>query len=166
MPPSTTLPVVDQASSSISSPSSLASSAFDNVEFVMPEGLFKNNPQGFELVNYIDPSLNDFIIRQTPNDIYLKPIGYKNNIWPTLTDRTYYLRTPGHVRLDQVKVALSVIDDIASQDVTTFVNGDYIWCGFENNSWNVYRYTNAELVITNATYSSNNKEITLTTDGY
>ena len=140
-----------------------ASSAFENVEFIMPEGLFKNNPQGFELVNYVDPALNDFIIRQTPNDIYLKPVGYKNNIWPTTSEHKYYLRTPGHVRLDQVKIALSVIDDIASHDVTTFINGDYIWCGFENNSWNVYRYTNAELVITNATYSPNNKEITITT---
>ena len=140
-----------------------ASSAFDNVEFILPEGLFKNNPQGFELVNYVDPAVNDFIIRQTPNDVYLKPVGYTNDIWPTLESQKYYLRTPGHVRLNQVKYALTVIDDIASYDVTTFVIGDYIWCGFENNSWNVYRYSDADLSITDASYSSNNKEITLTT---
>ena len=140
-----------------------ASSAFNNVEFILSEGLFKNNPQGFELVNYVDPSVTDFIIRQTPNDVYLKPVGYKNDLWPTLDSQHYYLRTPGHVRLDQVKVALPTIDDIVSQDVTTFLNGDYVWCGFENNTWNVYRYTDADLIVTNATYSSNDKEITLTT---
>jgi len=139
-----------------------ASSAFENVEFILPEGLFRNNPQGFELVNYVDSAVNDFIIRQTPNDVYLKPIGYKNDIWPTVENQKYYLRTPGHVRLDQVKVALLHIDNIASQDVTTFINGDYVWCGFENNSWNVYRYTNSDLAVTNLTYVANDKEITLT----
>ena len=140
-----------------------ASSAFDNVEFILPEGLFRNNPQGFELVDYVDPALNDFIIRQTPSNVYLKPIGYNNNIWPTVDTQKYYLRTPGHVRLDQVKLALTTIDEIESQDVTTFVDGDYVWCGFENNNWNVYRYTDADLTVTNATYSSNDKEITITT---
>jgi hypothetical protein len=139
-----------------------ASSAFENVEFILPEGLFKNNPQGFELVNYVDSSVNDFIIRQTPNDVYLKPVGYKNDIWPTIDSQKYYLRTPGHVRLDQVNVALLTIDDISSQDVTTFMNGNYVWCGFENNSWNVYRYTSSDLAVTNLTYIANDKEITLT----
>jgi hypothetical protein len=141
-----------------------ASSAFDNAEFVLDESLFKNNPQGFELVNSIDNSVNDFIIRQTPNEVYLKPIGYNNAPWPVASNSLQALRTPGHVRADQVKAILATIDDIVTKSVTDFIDGDYIWCGFENNSWNVYRYSSAGLKITNASYSSTNKEITLTTE--
>ena len=141
-----------------------ASSAFESIEFALDESLFKNNPQGFELVNNIDRRVNDFIIRQTPNDVYLKPIGYNGKPWPVASSNIQFLRTPGHVRPDQAKVILTSLDDISSYSVDTFAAGDYVWCGFENNSWNVYRYTHAGLVVTNITYSSTNKEITVSTE--
>ena len=57
-----------------------ASAAFENIEFILDESLFKNNPQGFELVDNAVSNTLDFIVRQTPNDVYLKPLGYNNNI--------------------------------------------------------------------------------------
>jgi len=146
-----------------------ASGAFENIEFVLDEAEFKNNPQGFELVNRIDNTIADFIIRKTANDIYVKPIGYNNTPWPIIKNYKPYLRTPGYVRPDQVKLVLSSIDDILTQDISTFVEGDAVWCGFDNNNWadykgwNVYRYTDLSIDITDVKYTASTKELKLTT---
>ena len=141
-----------------------ANAAFENIEFILDESSFKNNPQGFELVNTIDPANIDFIIRQTPNDIYLKPLGYNNNPWPVVSNYIPYLRTPGFVRSSEVKTVLKTIEDILLEDVSNYSNGNYVWVGFEGREWNVYRYTYYESKITNATYTANSTTLTLEMD--
>ena len=138
-----------------------ASAAYENVEFTLDESLFKNNPQGFELVDTVDPTKVDFIIRQSPADVYLKPVGYNSNIWPIAKARRSYLRTPGYVRPDDVTFVLPSIANILNQDISLIKNGDYVWVGFENREWNVYRYTDANLKIEDVTYSGNTLTITL-----
>jgi len=53
---------------------------------------------------------------------------------------------------------------VVSVDITQFVEGDYIWCAFDNNiisnTWNVYRFTDINLRVTDATYSNNTLSIT------
>jgi hypothetical protein len=139
-----------------------ASNSYENIEFILDESLFKNNPQGIELVNKIDTTSVDFIIRQSQNDVYLKPVGYNSNPWPMLTSKKPFLRTSGYVREDEVLVSLKSIDDILTQDITNFSNGDYVWCSFDINGWNVYRYTDANIVINDITYSNN--KLTITAD--
>jgi len=139
-----------------------ASSSFENIEFILDEQLMKNNPQGFELVNQVDNSVVDFIVRQTPNDIYLKPIGYNNNPWPLTSKKNLYLRTPGHVRSNDVKVTLKTLDDIVTQNISNFVDGDYIWVGFEGREWNVYRYSRFNVVLSKLEYKQG--QLTLTLD--
>ena len=142
-----------------------ASAAFENIEFTLDESLFKNNPQGIELVNEsVKDNLSDFVIRQTPNDVYLKPLGYNNAPWPLLDSYTPYLRTPGHVRPDEVSVILKTIDEITTKDISTFSNGDYVWVGFKGREWNVYRYSPATFTVTDVTYDSGAKELTIETD--
>ena len=141
-----------------------ASGSFENIEFIVDEQYVKNNPQGFELVNQVDSSLVDFIIRQTPNDLYLKPIGYNNNPWPVSTKKNLYLRTPGYVRSGDVKLTLKTIDEILSQDVTDFVEGNYVWVGFEGREWNVYRYTRFNSTVINLEYKQNQLILTLADD--
>ena len=138
-----------------------ANQAFENIEFIIDEAEVKSNPQGFELVNQIAPGETDFISRQTPNDVYLKPIGYNNNPFPTLSNYISYLRTPGYVRSSDVKLTLKTIDDVLSTDITDFLEGNYVWVGFENQSWNVYRYTNSNAVVKNLEYSTSGLVITL-----
>lgn len=130
-----------------------ANQAFENIEFVLDESKFKSNPQGIELVDSINPEVVDFIYRQTSNDVYLKPLGYNNNPWPTKASQSY-LRSPGHVRSDEVKVSLKHISDIVNEDVSQFDDGDYVWASFENDSWNVYRYTDADLKVVNVEYTN------------
>ena len=136
-----------------------ASQAFENIEFALDESKFKSNPQGFELVKTVDTTKTDFICRQTPNDVYLKPLGYDNNPWP-IKNTLSYLRTPGYVRSSDVKVSLKTIADIVNEDVSMFVEGDYVWATFENAGWNVYRYTNVDLSIIDVEYSGD--QLTLT----
>lgn len=140
-----------------------ASRAFENIEFTLDETKFLSNPQGFELVNEIPYSIiDDFIIRQTPNDIYLKPFNYDSAPWPVLTNDSTLLNDAGYVRSSEVFKTLSKLSDIvgidpatnAKYDIPTFVNGCYIQVAFENNSWNVYKFTNTHLSIQSVTYAS------------
>ena len=137
-----------------------ASAAFENIEFIIDEQLVKNNPQGFELVNQKPKSSADFILRQSPNDVYLKPLGYNSNPWPVLTSGNSYLRTPGYVRSSDVKLTLKYLDDVLTADVSDFVDGDYVWVGFEGREWNIYRYTNVNNTITNIVYANSRIIIT------
>ena len=141
-----------------------ASAAFENIEFILDEADFKNNPQGFELVNSSVSETIDFIVRQTPNDVYLKPLGYNNNPWPVVKKYSPYLRTPGYVRENEVAAVLVTIDDIVKQDIDAINNGDYIWCGFEGREWNVYKYVPSNLTILNVSYDASNNELFLETD--
>ena len=129
-----------------------ANAAFENIEFTLDEAEFKNNPQGFELVQSVDTSIIDFIIRQTSNDIYLKPLGYNNNPWPIKSNYKPYLRTPGFVRSNEVSTVLTTIDKILLENIDNYVNGTYVWVGFEGREWNVYRYTPTYINVLNVTY--------------
>ena len=138
-----------------------ANQAFENIEFIIDEAEVKSNPQGFELVNQLVSNETDFISRQTPNDVYLKPIGYNSNPFPTVANYISYLRTPGYVRSSDVKFTLKTIDDILSADITEFLEGNYVWIGFESQSWNVYRYTNLNSVVKNLEFGTTGLVITL-----
>lgn len=179
-----------------------ASAAYENIEFILDEDLFKNNPQGIELVNSSNATTTDLIIRQLPNDVYLKPLGYKNNPWPVAKDSVGYLRTPGYVRSNEVLLTVKQLDNllnyttwnrqttyeinsIVSYNKNLYVSktnntdktpdkddvnwqafrvGNYVWCGFEGHSWNVYRYANSNLQVENVEYDAVTKELKITTD--
>jgi hypothetical protein len=137
-----------------------ASNAFENIEFVLDAASFKNNPQGFELVNSKLSSVYDLIIRQTPNDVYVKPLGYNSSPFPVVLDYNPLLRSAGYVRASDVFSTLPSIDNIVSQDITQFRDGTYIWCTFEGASWNVYRYTDVGIKVTGVTYSGTTVTVT------
>jgi hypothetical protein len=138
-----------------------ANNTFENIEFVLDEGQFKINPQGFYLVNQPDLEALDYIIRQTPSNVYLKPLGYNSTPWPVLKNYQPYLRQAGYVRPIDVAVSLKTIDDIVNYDVANFNNGSYIWCSFEKASWNIYRFTDVNFKVTDVTYDNNVLTITL-----
>ncbi len=140
-----------------------ANAAFENIEFVLDEAEFKSNPQAFELVNIVDRTKVDFVYRQTPTDVYVKPIGYNNSPWPTVTNYQPFLRSPGYVRPDEVKLVVDYIDSLPSKSNAGFTTGDYIWVGFDGPSWNIYRYTPANLGIVDVTYDKPSKELTIIT---
>ncbi len=141
-----------------------ANAAFENIEFRLDESQFKTNPQGVELVQTPSTEITDFVIRYTPNDVYLKPLGYNNAPWPTISNFKPFLRTPGYVRSDEVKTTLTSVDLLLQEVVTDYADGDYIWCGFEKQEWNVYRYTDTAYTFVSVAYSPSTKVITVELD--
>ena len=140
-----------------------ASQAFEDVEFILDEGAFKNNPQGVALVPHIDPTINSFVIQQATNDVYLKPKGYNSKPFPVVSNYKPLLRSAGYVNPSDVFVSLGTLSEITSQDISKFNNGAYVWVAFEGPSWNVYRYTDINLKVISITYNGTAKEITVTT---
>jgi hypothetical protein len=137
-----------------------AVTSFNETEFILDESKFKINPQPMELVSTIDTQLVDFVYRQRPSDVYIKPLGYNNDIWLT-TGTKQFLRSPGFVRYDDVHLSVDVLSDALTNNISTFTEGDYVWCAFENklNSfserWNVYRFTQSAFTVTKAEYFYN-----------
>jgi len=138
--------------------------AFDEIEFELDESLFKSNPQAVELVTTVDNTLFDFVIRQTPNDIYLKPLGYNSNPWPTQANAQPYLRTPGYVKIDEVSDNVGTLDEMLTRDITLFNEGDYVWAGFEGRDWNVYRLTKTNFKLIDISYTNSVLTLTVNTD--
>ena len=139
-----------------------ASNAFENIEFVLNQTNFTNNPQGFELVNSIGYSVvNDFIIRQTPNDVYLKPLGYNSAPWPINKNYKTFLNSSGFVRSSEVFKSLKTLNDIigidpatgAKYDITTFDNNSYVHVAFSAGTWDVYKFTNLNISVTQVAYA-------------
>ena len=138
---------------------------FNELEFKLDESRFKLNPQPFELVSTIDPNVVDFVYRQLPTDVYIKPVGYNNNPW-SVDGTSSYLRTPGYVRYEDVRENIDTLADIVDSDISNFIDGDYVWCAFENKTvtvnnstevwnWDIYRFTKTSFNITNASYTNN-----------
>lgn len=131
---------------------------FEEVEFVLDESQFKINPQPLELVNAINTTDVDFVYRQTLNDVYIKPSNFTNKVWQT-KQLDNFLRTPGYIRKEDVRINLNSVTDLVDVDIEGFMEGDYVWTAFEGTSWNVYRFTKSKYKILNATHTSNLLEI-------
>jgi hypothetical protein len=138
-----------------------ATDSYAEIEFILDESKFKLNPQPFELVSEIDPTVLDFVYRQLPTDVYIKPIDYTNNLWPT-TGTNRYLRSPGYVRYDDIRLQLDTLSDIVNYDISSFNEGEYVWCAFEGRDWNIYRFTKSNFKIESINYSGTT--LTITTD--
>ena len=138
-----------------------ASQAYEDIEIVLDDGEFRNNPQGFLLTNNTDTTVSGFILQQTPNDIYVKPLGYESNPFPELTTYNPLLRSAGYVNINDVSVTLGTLSEITSKKPSDFNNGSYIWCAFEGASWNVYRFSDLGIRVRNVTYDVPSTTLTI-----
>ena len=100
-----------------------ATSAFDEIEFILNQNLFKNNPQGIALVDKLDATISPFIIQQIPSDIYIKPMGYDSNPFIPLSSSNQFLRSAGYVDANDVTIAISSLDSLSSQSATYITPG-------------------------------------------
>ena len=139
-----------------------AANAFENIEIILDASVVKNNPQGYLLSSRIDSTVSPFVVQQTPNDIYVKPLGYNSNPFPVLKNATPLLRSAGYVDPLDATFNLGYISEIVNQDITKLSNGQYVWCAFEGPSWNIYRFTDLMIRANNVTYDGTT--LTITTD--
>lgn len=119
-----------------------ANGGFEEVEYILNEEKFLINPQPIELVDAIPFGVNDFVYRITPDKVYLKPDDYNHAPIPVLESQKEYIRTAGYVNFEDVNYIINSKDDFASYNINDLVEGQYFWLGFDNSSWNVYRFTN------------------------
>ena len=138
-----------------------ASESFEAVEFIIDQPSLTKNPQGFYLTNNSEQSTN-FNINLTPNDIYLKPIGYDSNPWPVNNNQIPFLRSPGYVHSDNKIIELKTIDDLATQSIASFRDGMYVWVSFSGASWNIYKFAPSE--IKPSTIIQSGTSLTITTN--
>jgi len=118
-----------------------ASGGFEEVEYILNEEKFLINPQPIELVTSVPFGVNDFVYRITADQVYLKPDDYTHEPFPVLASQKEYIRTAGYVNYEDVDYVISSKDDFATYNIKDLVEGTYFWLGFDNSSWNVYRFT-------------------------
>jgi len=119
-----------------------ASGGYEEVEYILNEEKFLINPQPIELVNAVPFGVNDFVYRITQDQVYLKPDDYTHEPFPVLASQKEYIRTAGYVNYEDVDYIISSKDEFANYNIKNLVEGTYFWLGFDNSSWNVYRFTN------------------------
>jgi len=133
--------------------------SFNEVEFIIDEKNVKVNPQPIELVDEIDATVTDFVYRQRPSDVYIKPDTYSNNLFPELR-KPRYLRTLGYIRNQDVLTTVDNIDELLSVESLNFKEGDYIHTAFEPKGWGVYRITKANFRVIELDNDSSNAVLT------
>ena len=148
-----------------------AANAFEDFEVIIDQNKYKNNPQGYYLSSSINNNISYIINQLAPNDIYIKPLGYNSQPFPVLTTPISFLRSAGYVNPINITYNIGSFDNIYDTDssgnlkypVTGLGNGQYIWTAFNGNSWNVYRFTDLQVRVTNVVYGSSTKTLTITT---
>lgn len=125
-----------------------------SIEFQLTEQNIKNNPATLVLLDSVEPNQEGFInvrsgdLYNTTEDIYTKnPIALRTDIKPRISDSI----TAGYPRLDDVDATIFNIRDYAQFDnlVTDIGAGFKIWVAKDfNNSWNVYRANETDVLIT------------------
>jgi hypothetical protein len=124
-----------------------ASSAFEEVEYLVDEAKVLVNPQPFELVTTIDSSVNDFVYRILPTEVYLPSSDYNHAPFPTKVPEEYFVETAGYVRPDDVDIVVDNKDALSTLELSSLKIGSKIWIGNDQTSWGVYRFaqTNAKI---------------------
>lgn len=149
-----------------------SSASFEELEIVLDERKMLVNPQPFRLVDQYGITEN-FVYELLPNEIYIKPNNYDHTPFPVLSAPREIYPTAGHVRLEDVKPQNPLLNngmpntvlrksEILLKTINDYDEGDYVWVGFDNLSWGIYRYTSSVSRIVLTTFSEN--YLTFTTE--
>ena len=138
--------------------------AFKELEYKISEEKMLINPQPFELVNRIDPTLNDFVYRFTPDQTYVKPEGYNHNPFPTVNPASYFVETAGYVRTEDVDYVITTKAELANYSLSDLEEGSRFWVGFDANTWNVLRFSQFANEIVNVEFLDPDLKINLKTN--
>ena len=145
-------------------------SSFKEVESVLVEGTFLENPQIIQYVNE-KPNNNSLIYYTTSSSMMIVPDNYDPSktfytTTGTYKENSYILPTAGYVRIDDVTLVAyneNSLLDIANN--SALKNGNTAWVGFkQTGDWDVLRYTVASFSVVSAAIGDYGSEIIFTTD--
>ena len=145
-------------------------SSYKEVESVLVEGTFVENPQ---IIQYVttNPIDNSLIYHTTASSMTIVPDNYDPaktfyTTTGTYQENLYTLPTAGYVRIDDVTLVAyneNSLLDVANNYVLK--NGDTVWVGFkQTGDWDVLRYTLSPFAVVSATLGGYGSEIVFTTD--
>jgi hypothetical protein len=149
-----------------------AYSTSETLEVTLDELNFKENPQIIKFVETPPSVINEFINYKTPENVVIKPNNYNSTPFNTtdalLSDSITILPTAGYARLDDVTATAYNRDsllDIANN--RSLKDGDTVWVGFlSNGDWDIYRYTQIPIRVSNVDVYVPGSSLKVTTDNY
>ena len=132
-----------------------ASEAYQEIEFTLNEPQFRLNPQPIELKEIEDVNNIDLRITIPEKDVYLKSSNYNGSPFPERFIDSSVLQSAGYVDLDDVSHTVFKYDDLPTLDANTIFANQYIWTGYNNRLWNVYKVLNSGATSTAITKADN-----------
>ena len=138
-----------------------ASEAYQEVEFTLDESKYRLNPQPIELKEIEDVNNIDLRITIPEKDVYLKSANYNGNPFPQKFIDSSVLQSAGYVDLEDVDHSVFKYDDIGTLNADNIFADQYIWTGYNNRLWNVYKVLNSGSTSTQIAKADN---ITITLD--
>ena len=138
-----------------------SSEAYQEVEFILNEKDFRLNPQPIELNEIENVNLTDLRITIPEKDVYLKSKDYNGHPFPAKFIDSSVLQSAGYVDLEDVDHSVFEYNDIKNLNADNIFAGQYIWAGYNNRLWNVYKVLNSGATTTQITLNPNNITMTL-----
>ena len=128
---------------------------FQELEIVLPEGTFVDNPQAIVFADSIPTQTpNDLKYYSTASDWMITPSNYVSSSTFMTNSGTYLvndlvLSTAGYPRIDDVTYTVFSKNDLINFASDNQINeGDVFWVGFTDNSdWDVLRYTRSTVQV-------------------
>lgn len=124
-----------------------AADGFEEVEFLLDEAQFRLAPQPVELVQRITGQETDLIYRIRPFEVYQKTEDYDHSPFPAKYVVDGYTKNSGYVNPEDVQHIAANYDSIVNIDFSECNQGDYIWVGNEQQSWNVYKHVDTDWLV-------------------
>ena len=88
-------------------------------------------------------------------DIDLKSLNYNGSPFPEKFIDSSVLQSAGYVDLEDVSHSVFEYDDLPTLDANTIFANQYIWVGYNNRLWNVYKVLNSGATSTSITKADN-----------
>lgn len=116
-----------------------AVSSIQEVEYILDESKFKQEPQVIELTDSVSFNRTDLVYEIPKSSVYLRPEDYTHSPFPTNADFEVYTKDSGYVRNQDVDIAVRSKDDIFDLDTAVLKPGQLIWVtDGEPLTWNIY----------------------------
>lgn len=111
------------------------------IEFELEKTQFNSNPQLLKILNGpISPIKVDQYYRINQNNFTIASIPYSKDIF-SKSKFGDINRSAGYVAPYQVDVTIKSIEDLLTSNIYDYPENSHIWITFENNDWNVYRFS-------------------------
>jgi hypothetical protein len=138
-----------------------AVSNITEIELLLDESKFRQEPQNIELVSTLSNNRLDLVYEMLPTDVYLKPENYNNKPFPITENTETYTKDRGYVRDQDVDFVVDSIEDILNLDIDQVELGKYLWILNYNNTWDVWRHVDTEFNVVDFKAVSDKFTITL-----